>query len=547
MESAKPPMFEDLLDTVGHFGLYQIRIYLILTFMDVSNSQCMLFYVFGNVVPDWTCLAYEGFGNVSSLLNATNSSLSNATDPFKGLCKYEGAKCEAFHYDGRLKTIVTEWDLVCDKSYVAPLTSSLLMAGVLVGAFSCGQIADMFGRKKIIITVCAMQMLCQISIGFANPWQVYAALRFLTGFFVGGSLMLCFTIPVEFIGPKWRTFVGALGFFGFGLCLLTLWAWILPDWRHQAFASGSSTLILIPLAIFWVPESVRWLIQKGRFDEAEEIIVEMAKVNKKPVPKLALLREIAQLTSEEEASKHSYNYLDLFRTRDNAIRTVIMMFVWLSSSTLYYGIGAQLVNLFGNMYINTIVGAITSMPISWTVIPVANWMGRKKAYLGYVACPCLGLIVILILAGTGGSEKYPVLITVLALICLSGANASWALATTYSGELFATLIRNIAIGAFSVAARVGGIIAPQFAYLGEIFHWTVPYIIYAILSIGSTIGVLVALPETNGEPLPEEVFSRHSDTKFLPQSAVVPTEMESDESIDSGHHTDSGYAETEHV
>jgi hypothetical protein len=108
MESAKPPMFEDLLDTVGHFGLYQIRIYLILTFMDISNSQCMLFYVFGNVIPDWTCLTYEGLGNVTSLLNRTSSNSTNGTDPFKGLCTYEGAKCEAFHYDGRLKTIVTE-------------------------------------------------------------------------------------------------------------------------------------------------------------------------------------------------------------------------------------------------------------------------------------------------------------------------------------------------------------------------------------------------------------------------------------------------------
>jgi hypothetical protein len=78
----------------------------------------------------------------------------------------------------------------------------------------------------------------------------------------------------------------------------------------------------------FVPESVRWLIQKRRFEEARTIIRRMAKVNKKPVPDLDLLERISMRQNTEKDMEARYTYFDLFSTVTLASRTLVVMFCW---------------------------------------------------------------------------------------------------------------------------------------------------------------------------------------------------------------------------
>jgi MFS family permease len=81
--------------------------------------------------------------------------------------------------------LLVQWDLVCDHQYIPTLFTTVLMAGVLVGAFTFGLLADTLGRKMVFYPVVALMMVSQFSIAFAPSWQVFAVIRFISGSLVG--------------------------------------------------------------------------------------------------------------------------------------------------------------------------------------------------------------------------------------------------------------------------------------------------------------------------------------------------------------------------
>merc|ERR1711936_733119 len=96
------------------------------------------------------------------------------------------------------------------------------------------------------------------------------------GFFQTG-----FILALESVGQSHRVFCGIVieFFFVSGEVLLTLLAWTLKSWRW------TMAIPIIPLSLgllAWpvCPESVRWLLAKGRTEEAEVIVLKMAKINK---------------------------------------------------------------------------------------------------------------------------------------------------------------------------------------------------------------------------------------------------------------------------
>ena len=85
-----------------------------------------------------------------------------------------------------------QWDLVCDRDYIRTWIMTSQMAGVLVGAFVTGQLADTLGRRKVFFMVYTLLLVSGFISSFANSWQLYAAIKFLVGAFFGGKCKLCF-------------------------------------------------------------------------------------------------------------------------------------------------------------------------------------------------------------------------------------------------------------------------------------------------------------------------------------------------------------------
>ena len=96
-----------------------------------------------------------------------------------------------------------------------------------------------------------------------------------------------FFIPVlEYVGPKWRTFVANMSiamFFTFASCILPWIAYFLLDWRMTCIAT-SVPLILAVATPWLIPESARWLVSQGQVDKAIDILGKFERINGTKVP-----------------------------------------------------------------------------------------------------------------------------------------------------------------------------------------------------------------------------------------------------------------------
>ncbi|CDS42233.1 solute carrier family 22 [Echinococcus multilocularis] len=115
---------------------------------------------------------YTRIGRLQELFLVTESTSVKACP--------QGYVCEMDKYQYPL-SIVIEWDLVCDKEWLAPLSTSMYMLGMVPGFWIVGITADSIGRKATTFAFWALQVVFGISCSFAPNFITYAVLRFVLG------------------------------------------------------------------------------------------------------------------------------------------------------------------------------------------------------------------------------------------------------------------------------------------------------------------------------------------------------------------------------
>nr|XP_027228861.1 LOW QUALITY PROTEIN: solute carrier family 22 member 15-like [Penaeus vannamei] len=250
-----------------------------------------------------------------------------------------------------------------------------------------------------------------------------------------------------------------------------------------------------PLRQSYVPESPRWLVTQGKNDEAKVVLEDMAKKNRKSkeLPSHWELKSSGGKNKE----KKSNGVRDLVSHPYVLLLTLIQIFSWFVNSCTYYGLTMAASNLGGDVYISTALSGLIEIPACITAAAVIDRVGRRitlctAMLLGGTACVLIFIPV-----------KYVTVITGLALCGKLSISASFSVAYVHSAEIFPTIIRNSAVGIVSVAARVGGIVAPFILMLGD-FIPNMQFTVFGLMTF--LAGVLnLKLPETLGQPMPENI------------------------------------------
>ena len=157
--------------------------------------------------------------------------------------------------------------------------------GLVVGGFGAGKLMDSFGRKINLIIMVVIYSLFSILSGAVptGNWQLLAFYRFFIGIGVGGSFAIVFPYVAEFAPAAKRGLLVGLVVVGtpVGTLLASLSsAYLEPIIGFRGLLyEGGIPLILIPLLIFFTYESPRWLITKGRIDDAKKVVAKVYKID----------------------------------------------------------------------------------------------------------------------------------------------------------------------------------------------------------------------------------------------------------------------------
>ncbi|XP_032995949.1 solute carrier family 22 member 5 [Lacerta agilis] len=417
------------------------------------------------------------------------------------LSQVEQEKClDGWEYSREpyLSTIVSEWDLVCENDWKAPLTTSLFFVGVLIGSFVSGQLSDRFGRKNVLFVTMGVQTGFSFLQIFSTTWEMFSILFLIVGIGQISNYVAAFVLGTEILGKSVRIIYCTLGvciFYAFGYMLLPLCAYFIRDWRMLLVALTVPGVLYVPLWWF-IPESPRWLLSQGRIKEAEDIIRKAAEKNHVAAPDVIF--DLIELQDVNSQDQRSYSILDLVRTQNIRCITIMSVILWMVISIGYFGLSLDTPNLHGDIYLNCFLSAVIEVPaytISWLLL---HYLPRRYSMAGVLF---LGGCVLLFI------QLVPPYLTVfsvtLVMIGKFGITAAFAMVYVYTTELYPTVVRNMGVGASSMASRFGSILSPYFVYLGA-YDRFLPYILMGSLTVLAGILTLF-LPESYGMPLPDTI------------------------------------------
>ena len=299
--------------------------------------------------------------------------------------------------------MVSEWGLVCDHKWAPSVIFTVQMVGVLLGAYIAGHLGDSVGRRACLYGMVGLHGIANLIAVFSPSWQVFTVFRFFIGVAVGGILTTSFIVPMEFTGQFWRGIVGSLPTWNIGAALFSVAVIVLKDWRKLHVLSGIVSGLAF-LAVFWVPESLRWLTVHGRDVKAGAVATKIARLNQRPLPSLELLAEMAESERQRAIIERSerYTYIDLIRGSTIRNKTIIMGFIWVSMAFVYYGISFGVPNLSGDFYINFLILSLMEVPAMLFVLPTLSFLSRRWGSAILFSCvflACFGVTVVTLALG----------------------------------------------------------------------------------------------------------------------------------------------------
>jgi putative MFS transporter len=341
------------------------------------------------------------------------------------------------------------------------------LTGTTIGSVFWGVMADRIGRRAAILLASLMFIGTSIC-GTMPSYSVNLFMCFLMGLAAGGMLPIVYALMAESVpaGPRgWLVVLhGGMGTVGGTLAAAGCAALLEPvySWRALWLMNLPTGLVMLVLNR-WIPESPRFLLERGRVGEAKRVLerygvtlIEHASTEPSQAP-------VAK-SDFVNAGRRSYRaeITSLFKP-PHAAQTLLVIIYGLAWGIVNWGFIAFLPTFlrsrgFGAgaasylLFLSAVVAIPATVLVAWTY---GKWSSRQSMIWFAVASIAAALAFAAIGPGTGTSRV--AMIAVLSLIYATTGGVM-AMLSPYTAEVFPTRLRGSGSGLSAGSTKLGGLV-----------------------------------------------------------------------------------------
>jgi len=399
------------------------------------------------------------------------------------------------------------------------LVMSVLLVGAALGSIGGGKLADFFGRRKYLIYLSVVFFFGALLSAGAPDVTTLLIARFFLGFAVGGASVTAPTFISEVAPTEMRgrltglnevaIVIGQLAAFAVNAVIGLLWGHLPDVWRYMLLVQAIPSIFLL-IGMWRAPESPRWLLSKGRREEALAILKQIR-------PEARAIKEyqdIITLIDLEKAKKlNARGDLSIIFNTPWLFKLILVgiAFAALQQTTgvnviMYYG--TEILKTAGfsermSLVANVLNGVFSVGGMIFGVMYLVDRFKRKTLIIyGFALMATLHLII-------AGADYF--------LVGDMKATVIWLLGALFVGVMQGTLgfltwvvlaeLFPLKVRAFSMGISVffmwvmNAIVSYLFPLLQAKLGLGPVFLIFAVINYLAIIFVVKALPETSNKSL----------------------------------------------
>jgi sugar porter (SP) family MFS transporter len=402
------------------------------------------------------------------------------------------------------------------------IAASSLLLGCVVGASLAAFTSDRLGRKKVLLGAAALFTISSIGAALPRNLIEFVVARFVGGVAIGMASTLSPLYIAEISPAPRRGLLVSLNQLAIvtGILLSYTVNYLLTgagtsNWRWM-FASAAIPSVGFLVTLLFIPESPRWLVQKGRVSEAQYFLSRIAGSQ-------AAAEEIQAIKAA--ISDESGDLLDPAFRKPLIVAILIALFSQFTgiNTIIYYGSLVFLEHVPHQtastaLWANVMIGVINFVA---TIVGMSliDRAGRKPLLMSAFAGMAVSLIGVsaAIRFQASGIVVLVFVLTYVACFAIGVGTGTWVM----MAEICPTRVRGRAMSVATVCLWCGTLLV-TLTFLSLVNMFTAPgaFLLCATISIAAFLFIWRSVPETKGRTL-EEI-----ERCWLTQKKMTPTEIQ---------------------